>query len=229
MANDWDPAAERSARPSLPIPPTEPSPLSANAVKYVFSELGNASRYLPRRGFSAAQPGVAGTPATPGYRAMRCGCGRGQRAIDTHGLAETATDRALNRGNFTAPHGLVICHWLSAAESSRQTGTAHGGLPVAHNKNADSISTIPRGFDFGLGDVGWCPWAGALDRGIRMAPPGTQGSRSTGNPGLRRRTSPSGKGSLFAARRGGWLDGRSPFRVPLARYSEPVLRRQNIV
>jgi hypothetical protein len=154
MANDWDPAAERSARPSLPIPPTEPSPLSANAVKHVFSELGNTSRYLPRRGFSAAQPGVAGTPATPGYRATRCGCGRGQRAIDTLGLAETATDEPLNHGSFTAPHGLVICHWLSAAESSRQTGTAHGGLPVAHNKNADSISTIPRGFDFGLGDVG---------------------------------------------------------------------------
>jgi len=38
-----------------------------------------------------------------------------------------------------------------------------------------------------------------------------------------------GKGSFYAARRGGWFDGLVPVRVPLARYSEPVLRRQIIV
>jgi hypothetical protein len=33
-----------------------------------------------------------------------------------------------------------------------------------------------------------------------------------------------GKGRFFAARRGGWLEGLDSVRVPLARYSEPVLR-----
>jgi hypothetical protein len=122
--------------------------------------LGNASRYVPRRGFSAAQPGVAGIPATPGYRPTRRAGGRAHRSIDSHGPAETATDGALNRGNFTAPHG----------------------LPVAHNKNADSIATIPRGFDFGLGDVDSCRWAGALDRETRRRAGGTQGSRDYRQP-----------------------------------------------
>jgi hypothetical protein len=38
-----------------------------------------------------------------------------------------------------------------------------------------------------------------------------------------------GKGRFFAARRGGWLEGLDSVRVPLARYSEPVLRRQSTV
>ncbi len=72
------------------------------------TDMRSRSRYLPRRGFSVAQPGVAGTPATPGYRPTRRAGGRAHRCIGTHGLAETAANGALNRGGFTARHGRVV-------------------------------------------------------------------------------------------------------------------------
>ena len=73
-----------------------------------FSVNGNVSRHLPRRGFFAVQPGVAGNPATPGYRPTRRAGGRAHRSIDTHWPAETATDVPMHRGGCTAPYGLVV-------------------------------------------------------------------------------------------------------------------------
>ena len=155
--------------------------------------MGNASRYVPRRGFSAAQPGVAGIPATPGYRPTRRAGGRAHRSIDTHGPSETATDGALHRGNFTAPHG----------------------LSVAQNTSANSIATISRCFGFGLGDVGWCRWAGALDRGTRMVPSVPRVAGVPATLGCAEEHPLRGTGRCFATRRVGSLDGLDPVRVPL--------------
>ncbi len=71
----------------------------------------------------------------------------------------------------TSPHRMDWwCHWLYAGQPSLQINAAHGGLPVAHHTTADSIATIHCRVCFGLGDVGWCRWADALDRGTRMVP-----------------------------------------------------------
>jgi len=96
------------------------------------------------------------------------------------------------------------------------------GVPRHWQTNWVQPATIRRRFSFGLGDVDWCRWAGALDRGTRVGARCPQGSRSTGNPGLRCRTSPSGNGPLLrglARRR-----GETPRRCP-TKQSPPIRRR----
>jgi len=166
-----------------------------------FCELGNVSRSIYPKGFflpRSRELPVFRLP--PEDRPTRPAAGRAQRSIDTHGTAETTTDAPLRRGCFTAPHGLVV-QWQSVDGPSRQINSAHGALPLAQHTNVGSIATIPHRFGFGLGDVGRCRWARALDRVVpRVAGlPATLGY--TAEHPLR------GTSHFFAVRRGWRLDG----------------------
>ena len=124
---------------ATPTPPwadgTTPSAskYQTNRVRHLKSRptMQRVAHYLPRRGFSAAQPGVAGNPATPGIR-THAPTKRSSAPVHRHPPAH----RDRNRWPVESPsHRRNVTEHQTNATSSgpeRSVLTAQGGVGKAN-------------------------------------------------------------------------------------------------
>ena len=129
------------------------------------------TRPVPRRGFSAAQPGVAGIPATPGTPSPNAS----MRSSATRRRNQSGAPRPKPDRRRLVGRGRRSCR-------DQHRDARRALVHVRFDVPSVSVSAGPDG----------CRRTVALDRYARRAGLNTGGSRSTGNPRLRGRKTPSG-------------------------------------